>query len=74
MFFLNSCGGIDFQESGGVAFENSDEVIISNRGLSSTISQIDAARIAQSRCATYGKNAKYRKYVEYRYIFACVKK
>ena len=72
-FFLSSCGGIDFQESGGVAFENANEVVISNRGLTSVISQVEAARIAQSRCANYGKNAQYRGYVEYRYVFACTK-
>ena len=70
---LSSCAGIDFQESGGVAFENANEVVVSNRGITSVISQVQAQRIAQSRCANYGKNAVYRGYVEYRYVFACTK-
>ena len=73
LLLLNSCGGIDFQESGGIAFESSSQVIVSNRGLTSNISQIDAQRIAQSRCQTYGKDAKYEGYTEARYVFKCIK-
>ena len=56
-----------------IAFENANEVVVSNRGITSVISQVQAQRIAQSRCANYGKNAVYRGYVEYRYVFACTK-
>ena len=66
LLLSNSSGGMDFQDWGRIAFESFSQIIVSNRGFASNISQIDA----QGRCQSHKKDAKHECYTELRYILS----